>query len=100
MIKLIYRLFPVIILLGVIELILHVFNVSIPIISIDPKIYKNIKENNTELRRYHKRHAISCLIVTPLIATVAVGNINILIRIICLLAAWLTIYIINSKDCR
>lgn len=96
--KFVYALFPILVILTIVEMILHLFKISIPGITIDPKMFSKIKESDIKLKEYHRRHAISCLIVTPLITIAVMGNINSIYRVIIVFIVYVILYIVKVKD--
>lgn len=98
MMEYIYRLFPIVVLFGIVEIVLHILNITIPCISIDPMVYKRIRENDMQLKRYHKRHLIYGLIIIPC-ATIAVyAEISIMAQALLLVVIMVSSYIVGRKD--
>ncbi len=98
MIEIIYTLFPYALLLGVAELILHLFKVSISGVSIPPRLYKKIIGDVNKLDVYHRRHLLALTFELPLFAIGSIKEFNPFIRVICLMVALVIFIYARYRD--
>ena len=95
-------LFIFFLIVAVIQLILHLLNISIPFFTVPLSTYDQLRENGSLLNRYHRRCAVVFSIVLPLVTISVFGDfLPLPIRILFIVIAVIllaALYIINKRN--
>lgn len=90
--------FIILIVLCIVEVFFHIFGISIPFFSVGFTFYNRFKDDNTIMSCYHKRHLISCIVVTPLVSVEVLTNALIHVKVVCLIIVLTTVSIVGKRD--
>lgn len=98
--KYMYKSCPIVLFAGIVGVILHFFRISIPYITMGPDIYEKWKfnKNDMEFLNYHRRHAISLLIIVVCTAIGVYSNVHVIIKIGLLFILYMANWFVSKKD--
>lgn len=86
--------------IGLVVVILHFLNISLPYITMSRDIYEKWKfnRNNMEFLNYHRRHAISLLITIVCIAIGVYSDVHVIIKIVLFFILHMANWFASKKD--
>lgn len=95
-----YKSCPIVLFVGLVVVILHFLNISIPYITMNRDIYEKWKfnKNDVEFFNYHRRHAISLLIIVVCTAIGVYSNVHVIIKIGLLFILYMANWFASKKD--